>query len=71
MSPDTADILQKVRMRERNEYQLLTKDPKKRLGGGPTDAEEVKRHPFFKSIDWKKLYEKALPVPFVGIGVIM
>ena len=35
---------------------MLTKDPKKRLGGGPTDAEEVKKHPFFRSIDWKKLY---------------
>lgn len=55
MSPDTADILQK----------LLKKDPTKRLGGGPTDAEEVKKHPFFKSIDWTKLYQKALPVPFL------
>ena len=54
-------------MRNENERQLLTKDPKKRLGGGPTDAEEVKKHPFFRSIDWKKLYEKDLPVPFVGL----
>ena len=53
----------------RHEDQLLTKDPKKRLGGGPTDAEEVKQHPFFKSLDWKKLYEKALPVPFVASEV--
>jgi serine/threonine protein kinase len=27
---------------------LLTKDPRKRLGGGKGDAEELKRHPFFK-----------------------
>ena len=46
---------------------MLTKEQTKRLGGGPTDAEEVKKHPFFRSIDWKKLYEKDLPVPFVGL----
>jgi hypothetical protein len=27
---------------------LLVKDPRKRLGGGKGDAEELKRHPFFK-----------------------
>ena len=26
---------------------LLVKDPRKRLGGGEEDAEELKRHPFF------------------------
>lgn len=28
--------------------QLLTKDPSRRLGGGPSDSEELKQHPFFK-----------------------
>lgn len=27
---------------------LLIKDPRRRLGGGPSDAQEVKTHPFFK-----------------------
>jgi serine/threonine protein kinase len=27
---------------------LLTKDPRKRLGGGKDGAEDLKRHPFFK-----------------------
>jgi serine/threonine protein kinase len=26
---------------------LLTRDPNKRLGSGPDDAEEIKAHPFF------------------------
>ena len=55
LSPDTADILIK----------LLQKDPKKRLGGDERDAESVKSHPFFKSIDWDKLYRKELPVPYL------
>lgn len=28
--------------------QLLTKDPCRRLGGGPSDSEELKQHSFFK-----------------------
>eukprot|EP00456_Euglypha_rotunda_P056226 TRINITY_DN4612_c0_g1_i13.p1 TRINITY_DN4612_c0_g1~~TRINITY_DN4612_c0_g1_i13.p1 ORF type:complete len:352 (-),score=53.39 TRINITY_DN4612_c0_g1_i13:106-1161(-) len=44
--------------------QLLERNPKKRLGGGPDDANEVKKHPFFKSIDWDKLYKKELKAPF-------
>ena len=27
---------------------LLMKDPKKRLGCGPRDADEIKEHPFFQ-----------------------
>lgn len=26
----------------------------------------MKKHPFFRSIDWDKLYRKELPVPYVG-----
>eukprot|EP00163_Fabomonas_tropica_P012822 TRINITY_DN24183_c0_g1_i1.p1 TRINITY_DN24183_c0_g1~~TRINITY_DN24183_c0_g1_i1.p1 ORF type:complete len:496 (-),score=135.11 TRINITY_DN24183_c0_g1_i1:351-1838(-) len=44
---------------------LLTPDPTKRLGSGPTGVEEIKSHPFFASIDWKLLYEKKLTPPFV------
>jgi serine/threonine protein kinase len=41
---------------------LLNRNPKKRLGtfGG---AEELKRHPFFKVIDWQKLYRRAYRPP--------
>jgi hypothetical protein len=27
----------------------------KRLGAGPSDAEEIKSHPFFKGIEWDKV----------------
>lgn len=26
----------------------------------------MKKHPFFRSIDWDRLYRKELPVPYVG-----
>ncbi|XP_056630842.1 ribosomal protein S6 kinase alpha-5-like isoform X1 [Diorhabda sublineata] len=43
---------------------LLVKDPRKRLGGGEEDAKELKRHPFFKNLDWDKLAKKEIPAPF-------
>ena len=35
---------------------LIERDIKKRLGSGPEDAEEIKRHPFFADLDWNKVY---------------
>ena len=47
---------------------LLIKDPAKRLGGGgQTDAREIKRHPFFRGIDWDRLAKKLIPAPFKPI----
>lgn len=43
---------------------LLTRDPEKRLGSGPEGTNEVKRHPFFKDIDWAKLEKKEIEAPF-------
>ncbi|XP_076264850.1 ribosomal protein S6 kinase alpha-5-like isoform X1 [Rhynchophorus ferrugineus] len=43
---------------------LLVKDPRKRLGGGEGDAKELKRHAFFKNMDWDKLARKEIPAPF-------
>ncbi len=37
---------------------LLDKDPKTRLGSGPTDAEEIMAHPWFQSINWHTIVEK-------------
>jgi len=42
----------------------LEKDPNRRLGGGPDDAEEVKSHPIFNNINWHKLYKKEIKPPF-------
>ncbi|XP_075232869.1 AKT serine/threonine protein kinase [Lycorma delicatula] len=43
---------------------LLIKDPNRRLGGGPDDAQEIKTHTFFSSINWNDLYHKKIPPPF-------
>ena len=39
---------------------LLERNPNKRVGGGDRDAEEIKEHPYFKDVDWNKVYEKKL-----------
>jgi serine/threonine protein kinase len=41
--------------------QLLERDPEKRL----TDPKKIKAHPFFKVIDWDKLYEKEITPPYI------
>ena len=43
---------------------LLERNPAKRLGGGGRDALEIKEHPYFKDVDWKKIYEKKIKPPF-------
>jgi serine/threonine protein kinase len=44
---------------------LLERDPKKRLGSGPTEWQEIKNHPFFDGIDWEQLYNKSIKPPFI------
>merc|ERR1712113_1218460 len=39
---------------------LLERDPKRRLGSSDKDAKEIQAHPFYKDIDWDKLYKKKL-----------
>jgi len=41
--------------------QLLTRDPKRRLA----DPKLIKKHPFFKPIEWDKLLLKKVKPPFV------
>jgi serine/threonine-protein kinase Psk1 len=53
LSPDAKDLLTR----------LLRKEPKKRLGVGPNDINIIKRHRFFRKIDWKKLEAKELEPP--------
>jgi len=43
---------------------LLTRDADRRLGSGPDGANDVKRHPFFKDIDWEKLLRKEVEPSF-------
>lgn len=39
--------------------QLLVYEPKKRLGAGTHGVNNLKSHPFFKSVDWNLLLEKS------------
>jgi serine/threonine protein kinase len=54
LSPDAKDLLTR----------LLRKEPKKRLGFNMTkDLQIIKKHRFFRKIDWKKLEARDLPPP--------
>ncbi|KAF5006079.1 hypothetical protein FDECE_7520 [Fusarium decemcellulare] len=54
LSPDAKDLFTR----------LLRKDPKKRLGAVmPKDLQTMKKHRFFRKIDWKKLAARELEPP--------
>ncbi|KAJ7400963.1 hypothetical protein BTVI_100285 [Pitangus sulphuratus] len=44
---------------------LLRRNPERRLGAGEKDAEDVKKHHFFRQIDWNALLAKKVKPPFV------
>uniref|UniRef100_A0A4W3KHW8 protein kinase C n=1 Tax=Callorhinchus milii TaxID=7868 RepID=A0A4W3KHW8_CALMI len=44
---------------------LLRRNPERRLGSSERDAEEVKKQPFFREIDWEGLLSKKVKPPFV------
>lgn len=44
---------------------LLRRSPERRLGAGEKDAEEVKKHLFFRNMDWNGLLAKKVKPPFV------
>uniref|UniRef100_A0A2I3H323 protein kinase C n=1 Tax=Nomascus leucogenys TaxID=61853 RepID=A0A2I3H323_NOMLE len=44
---------------------LLRRNPKRRLGASKKDAEDVKKHPFFRLIDWSALMDKKVKPPFI------
>lgn len=55
MPRDSVSILQK----------LLTREPELRLGSGPTDAQEIMSHAFFRNINWDDVYHKRITPPFL------
>lgn len=55
MPRDSVSILQK----------LLTREPELRLGSGPTDAQEIMSHAFFRNVNWDDIYHKRVPPPFI------
>ncbi len=44
---------------------FFTQDPDKRLGSGKDGVEKIKKHPFFKNIDWDAIYNKKIKPPFI------
>ncbi|KAG6830013.1 hypothetical protein H0H92_002541 [Tricholoma furcatifolium] len=54
MPRDAVSILQK----------LLTRDPARRLGSSKEDAEEIKRQPFFKDVNFDDVLHKRIPPPY-------
>jgi len=53
LSPDAKDLLNR----------LLRKEPSKRLGVKKDDIAVIKKHRFFRKIDWKKLEKRELEPP--------
>ena len=45
-------------------WKLLTRDPARRLGSGKDDAEEIKRHPFFKDVNFDDVLNKRIQPPY-------
>ena len=46
-------------------YKLLERTPSQRLGSGPTDAQEIMAHSWYKDMKWDDLYNKKVTPPFV------
>uniref|UniRef100_A0AAY4F0A3 Ribosomal protein S6 kinase n=1 Tax=Denticeps clupeoides TaxID=299321 RepID=A0AAY4F0A3_9TELE len=43
---------------------LFKRNPSNRLGAGPDGVEEIKRHSFYATIDWNKLFRREIHPPF-------
>ncbi|XP_051822516.1 ribosomal protein S6 kinase beta-2 isoform X1 [Antechinus flavipes] len=54
LTPDARDLLKK----------FLKRNPSQRLGGGPGDAADVQKHPFFRHINWQDLLALQVEPPF-------
>jgi serine/threonine-protein kinase N2 len=47
------------------DWQLLRKNPERRLGASERDAEDVKKQAFFRHVHWEDLLARRLKPPFV------
>ncbi|XP_078515354.1 ribosomal protein S6 kinase beta-2 [Lissotriton helveticus] len=54
LTPDARDLLKK----------LLKRNSTSRLGGGPADALDIQRHPFFRHVNWDELLARRIDPPF-------
>lgn len=46
---------------------LLNRNPKKRLGSGPDDADPIKLHKFFEGINWDDVENLKLKMPKINV----
>lgn len=42
---------------------VMQVSPERRLGSGPTGANEIKQHKWFSRLDWQAMTNKTLPAP--------
>ncbi|CAL8302462.1 unnamed protein product [Merluccius merluccius] len=54
-----------IAIMRRGELPLLRRNPERRLGSGEKDADDVKKQPFFKTMDWEALLQRRITPPFV------
>ncbi|KAG8192673.1 hypothetical protein JTE90_009701 [Oedothorax gibbosus] len=54
VTADSRDLIRK----------LLRRPVNQRLGSGPEDAEAIKRHPFFKTVNWDDVMSRKLKPPY-------
>ncbi|KAI8997074.1 kinase-like domain-containing protein [Pilobolus umbonatus] len=57
MTAETKDILSK----------LLRKNPNARLGAKPKKADAIRKHKFFRGVNWTDLFNRQLPPPIVPV----
>jgi hypothetical protein len=67
LAPEAVDLMKRVIFQL---IQLLTKDPIKRLGGGPGDASDIKKHVYFAGVNWDDVYQQKIPPPYLPQSVI-
>ena len=46
-------------------FQLLRKNPDRRLGSSERDAEDVKKQAFFRNVFWEDLLMRKIKPPFI------
>ncbi|XP_023374052.1 ribosomal protein S6 kinase beta-2 isoform X2 [Otolemur garnettii] len=54
LTPDARDLVKK----------FLKRNPSQRIGGGPGDAADVQKHPFFRHLNWDDLLARRVDPPF-------